>query len=91
MVMHKRDFKTDFRRKNKEMDFGPVRKKVCRFCVEKIQEIDYKDMKKLEKAINERCKIFSRRISGTCARHQRKLSNAVKLARYLGLLPYVRT
>ncbi len=79
-----------FTRVRKEDEFGPVRKKYCRFCVEKAKDIDYKDVKKLEKAVNERYKILSRKYSGVCAKHQRKLKNAVKLARYLGLMPYVR-
>lgn len=78
------------RRPAREAEFGPPRKKFCRFCVEKSKIIDYKDIKKLEKCITDRCKILSRKISGTCAKHQRKLSNAIKLARYIGLLPYVR-
>lgn len=91
MVMAKRDFKLRFKRRDKEMEFGPVRKRFCRFCVEKAKTIDYKDVKKLEKTVNDRFKILSRKISGTCAKHQRKLSNAIKLARHLGLMPYVRT
>ena len=91
MVMAKRDFKLRFKRRDKEMEFGPVRKRFCRFCVEKAKTIDYKDVKKLEKTVNDRYKMLSRKISGTCAKHQRKLSNAIKLARYLGLMPYVRT
>lgn len=91
MIRRKKDFKAGFKRRDKEMDFGPVRKKFCRFCVEKIKAIDYKDVRRLEKTINERCKILPRKISGVCAPHQRKLSNAIKLARYLALMPYART
>ncbi len=76
--------------KRKEADFGPPRKKYCRFCVEKVKEIDYKDMKKLERATNDRGKIYPRKLSGVCAKHQRKLSSAVKLARHMALLPYVK-
>lgn len=88
---NREDFKRrGFARREKEMEFGPVRKKYCRFCVEKVKDIDYKDVKRLERSVNERYKILSRRFSGVCAKHQRKLSNAIKLARYVGLMPYVR-
>ena len=86
----KKGMKAILRRPAREAEFGPPRKKFCRFCVEKARTIDYKDVKKLEKCISDRCKILPRKISGTCAKHQRKLSNAIKLSRYIGLLPYVR-
>ena len=66
------------------------RKRVCGFCTEKAEEIDYKDVAKLSKFITERGKIVSRRNSGVCARHQRKLASAIKMARYIALLPFVR-
>ena len=65
------------------------RKRVCKFCVEKLEYIDYKDMKMLQQFIPERGKILPRRISGTCALHQRKLQTAIKRARQLALVPYV--
>lgn len=65
------------------------RKKVCHFCVDRIDEIDYKDTAKLRKYISERAKILPRRVTGTCAGHQRKLTVAIKRARYIALLPYV--
>jgi small subunit ribosomal protein S18 len=65
------------------------RKKVCRFCVEKIDYIDYKDARMLMPFIPERGKIQPRRLSGTCATHQRKLQTAIKRARQLALVPYV--
>jgi small subunit ribosomal protein S18 len=65
------------------------RKKVCVFCEEKINYIDYKDSARLRKFITERGKILPRRISGTCAKHQRELQNAIKRARHVALLPYV--
>ena len=65
------------------------RKKVCRFCVEKIDYISYKDVKLLAPFIPERGKIQPRRISGTCATHQRALQTAIKRARQLALVPYV--
>lgn len=66
---------------------GP-RRKVCSFCVDKVQEIDYKDAAKLRKFITERGKILPRRISGTCAKHQRQLTIAIKRARNVALLPF---
>ncbi|MHB0971116.1 MAG: 30S ribosomal protein S18 [Thermoanaerobaculia bacterium] len=64
------------------------RKRVCKFCVEKIELIDYKDVKMLQQFIPERGKILPRRISGTCALHQRKLQNAIKRARTMALIPF---
>ena len=64
------------------------RRKVCKFCVEKIDQIDYKDVKLLSAFVPERAKILPRRISGTCAPHQRKLKVAIKRARNIALLPY---
>lgn len=64
------------------------RKKVCAFCVEKATEIDYKDVPKLKKYITERGKILPRRISGTCAKHQRTLTEAIKRSRNIALLPF---
>jgi len=63
-------------------------KKVCNFCVEKIDEIDYKDVELLKDFITENGKIMPARITGTRARYQRQLSTAIKRARYLALLPY---
>jgi len=64
------------------------RKKVCRFCVEKIDDINYKDVKMLHAFIGERGKIIPRRISGVCAPHQRRLGDAIKKARNIALLPF---
>ena len=64
------------------------RKRVCKFCVEKIEYSDFKDVKTLQQFIPERGKILPRRISGTCALHQRKLQNAIKRARIAALLPF---
>jgi small subunit ribosomal protein S18 len=64
------------------------RKRVCKFCVEKLEYIDYKDIKMLQGFIPERGKILPRRISGTCALHQRKLQAAIKRARTVALLPF---
>ena len=68
---------------------GPIRKKNCYFCKEKIDEIDYKNIGELRRYISEKGKIRSRRISGACRRHQRQVSVAVKRAREMALLPYV--
>ena len=65
------------------------RKKVCQFCADKIEHIDYKDTARLRKYISERSKILPRRITGTCAKHQRQVTIAVKRARQIALLPYV--
>ena len=64
------------------------RRRVCSFCVDKAESIDYKDAAKLRKYITERGKILPRRISGNCAKHQRMLTEAIKRARILALLPY---
>jgi small subunit ribosomal protein S18 len=64
------------------------RRKICRFCIEKVDLIDFKDVKLLQSYIPERGKILPRRISGSCATHQRMLSEAIKRARNIALLPY---
>ncbi|HCA56178.1 MAG: 30S ribosomal protein S18 [Acutalibacteraceae bacterium] len=64
------------------------RKKVCAFCVDKVEVIDYKDISRLRRFVSERAKILPRRVTGTCARHQRELTVAIKRARYLALMPY---
>jgi small subunit ribosomal protein S18 len=64
------------------------RKKVCRFCVEKIDDINYKDTRMLAAFIAEKGKIVPRRISGVCAPHQRRLSDSIKKARNIALLPF---
>jgi small subunit ribosomal protein S18 len=65
------------------------RRKVCAFCAEKSQHIDYKDTAKLRRFLSERSKILPRRATGTCAMHQRELTQAIKRARQIALLPYV--
>ena len=65
------------------------RKKICIFCADKVDFIDYKDTAKLRKFISERGKILPRRISGTCAKHQRDVNTAIKRARQVALLPYI--
>ncbi|MEG1943599.1 MAG: 30S ribosomal protein S18 [Angelakisella sp.] len=65
------------------------RKKVCAFCIDKVYDIDYKDIPRLRRYLSERSKIVPRRVTGSCARHQRQLTIAIKRARHLALLPYV--
>lgn len=65
------------------------RRKVCSFCVDKVDQIDYKDIARLRKHVTERGKIMPRRMSGVCAKHQRDLARAIKCARTVALLPYV--
>ncbi len=65
------------------------KKKVCAFCAEKVEFIDYKDAGRLRKFVSERSKILPRRITGTCAKHQRQLAIAIKRARQIALLPYI--
>ncbi|MDR1012668.1 MAG: 30S ribosomal protein S18 [Lactobacillales bacterium] len=64
------------------------RRKVCGFCVDKLKIIDYKDLSRLRKYISERAKILPRRVTGTCAQHQRRLTVAIKRARHLALMPF---
>ena len=64
------------------------RKKVCSFCVDKVEQIDYNDVAKLRRYITERGKILPRRISGNCAKHQRQVTVAIKRARNIALLPF---
>ncbi len=80
------------KREQGERPARPVRRsrrKVCSFCVDKVEHIDYKDVNRLRKYISERAKIIPRRVTGTCARHQRDLTTAIKRARQVALLPYV--
>jgi small subunit ribosomal protein S18 len=65
------------------------RKKVCMFCADRAETIDYKDITKLRKCMTERSKILPRRVTGTCAYHQRELTKAIKRARHVALIPYV--
>ena len=65
------------------------RRKVCSFCVDKIDTIEYKDVARLRRFVSERAKILPRRVTGTCARHQRELTVAIKRARQIALMPFV--
>ncbi len=69
---------------------GRRKKRVCAFCADKLNFIDYKDISKLRRFISERGKILPRRISGNCAKHQRTLTLAIKRARHIALLPYTQ-
>ena len=84
----KRDQKKTKERKKRNKD-SAFRKKQCKFCLEHVTMIDYKDTTRLAKLLTERGKILPARISGTCAWHQRLLSRAIKRARFVALLPYV--
>ncbi len=82
-------------RENKSRDFGGApmrprrnRRKTCAFCAEKVEQIDFLDTARLGKYISERGKILPRRMTGTCAKHQRELTTAIKRARQVALLPY---
>lgn len=73
---------------NKRRGGGFRKKKVCQFCADKSEEIDYKEVDKLKKYVTERGKILPKRITGTCAMHQRNVTRAIKRARIVALLPY---
>jgi len=76
-------------RKGRPAPGGPIRKRNCYFCREKIDEVDYKNYNQLRRYISEKGKIRSRRTTGACRRHQRQVAVAVKRAREMALLPYV--
>ena len=76
-------------KRRSSMKKGFFRKRECKFCVEKLPVIDYKDIARLQKYVTERGKIVSSRISGNCAGHQRKLATAIKRARMIGLMAFV--
>ena len=79
----------DQRTRKRTAPTGPVRRKNCYFCKEKIEEVDYKNYNQLRRYVSEKGKIRSRRITGACRRHQRQVAVAVKRAREMALLPYV--
>jgi small subunit ribosomal protein S18 len=68
---------------------GPIRRRSCFFCKEKVEEIDYKNVNQLRRYISEKGKIRNRRVTGACRRHQRQVAVAIKRAREMALLPYV--
>lgn len=65
-----------------------MKRKTCQFCADKVESIDYKDVAKLRRFISERAKILPRRITGTCAKHQRELTVAIKRARHIAIIPF---
>jgi len=69
---------------------GRKKKRVCAFCADKLSHIDYKDIGKLRRFISERGKILPRRVTGNCAKHQRKMTIAIKRARHVALMPYTQ-
>ena len=77
-----------FEKKNDRRNAKKGRRKVCNFCVEKVEYIDYKDVPRLRRYISDRAKILPRRVTGTCAKHQRELTTAIKRARHIAILPY---
>lgn len=80
------------RGKRRRRSDGPsrrVKKKVCHFCAENVEYIDYKDVATLRRYMSDRAKIRSRRVSGNCPRHQREVAVAIKNAREVALLPYI--
>lgn len=80
----------DDRQSRRPNKFRRGRKKVCQFCADKNSVIDYKDAAKLRKYLTERGKILPRRMSGTCAKHQREVAVSIKRARHVALLPYIQ-
>lgn len=78
------EVKTEERKKFKKQS----KKKVCTFCIDKVESIDYKDVNKLRKFVTEKGKILPRRQTGVCAEHQRELTEAIKRARIMALLPF---
>lgn len=75
--------------KNEKARVRKPRRKVCVFCADRVEVIDYKDIARLRKFVSERAKILPRRATGTCAKHQRELTSAIKRARQVALIPYV--
>ncbi len=85
-----RDTKRDPKKKGEKREKRPMRKKKCKFCLDRVTHIDYKDERRVRRFMTDRGKITPRRITGTCAKHQRMLAAAVKRARLIALVPYVR-
>ncbi len=75
--------------KNEKARVRKPRRKICIFCADRVEFIDYKDIARLRKFVSERAKILPRRATGTCAKHQRELTSAIKRARQVALIPYV--
>ncbi len=75
--------------KNEKSRVRKPRRKICVFCADRVEVIDYKDIARLRKFVSERAKILPRRATGTCAKHQRELTSAIKRARQVALIPYI--
>lgn len=88
MAYEKRERETRGRRGEEGPRGRFFRKKVCRFCGEKVTVVDYKDIERLSKFLTEKGKIIGRRITGNCAKHQRALARAIKQARHSALIPF---
>ena len=73
----------------REREEKVIRKKKCRFCIDHLERIDYKDINRIRKNLTERGKIIPRRITGNCSKHQRQMAIAVKRARYIALVPFI--
>jgi small subunit ribosomal protein S18 len=78
------------RREKKDDVLTRMRKKTCRFCEEKVDFLDYKDLRRMERLVSERGKMLSRRVTGICAKHQRKVEDGVKKARFMALIPFLK-
>ena len=89
MYDHSLDFAEKEALRNPARGGRKGRRKVCSFCVDKVDFIDYKDVARLRRFVSERAKILPRRVTGTCARHQRELTVAIKRARHIALMPFV--
>ena len=85
-----KDTKRDPKKKGEKREKRPMRKKKCKFCLDRVTYIDYKDERRVRRFMTDRGKITPRRITGTCAKHQRMRAAAVKRARLIALVPYVR-
>jgi small subunit ribosomal protein S18 len=89
MYRTRKDKKDRKERKRETLAVRRWPRKACRFCTDKVDHIDYKELDRLFRYITERGKIIPSRLTGTCAKHQRRLAVAIKRARYMALLPYV--
>ena len=89
MPVEKKQRTYDKEERKDKRDFKQKKKRVCQFCTKGSAAISYKDEKVLSKFISERGKILPRRVTGTCAKHQREIVNAINRARHVGILPYV--
>ena len=90
----KKQHNKKFNRNNQDDDYNPkfrkIKKKVCPLCADKNLELDYKNADQIKKFINEKGKILPRRATGACAKHQRVITNTVKRARHIAVIPYAQ-